>query len=302
VSRDDGSAIAESWYIPPRPEVPRGWLVYSLDYVLAMLQGCAAEPHLAKRTAGWLAVGGVVRVIMAVVQAIVMLLAWLPIVSTLTETTARVLTGNAAGFFLRACYWKAKLKHLGQNTLIDQYVDIRGPSAVSIGSHCHIDAYVRLKGGEQRYGQHGSIEIGNYVHLGPGSLVAGRGGVVIGDFVSMSADARLYSASNAIEHPDDPGQLISMSHVAPPDQQCAVEAPIVIEDYVFIGMMARVLPGVRVGRGAIIHADCELIRDVPPFANVGGVPRGKRIGWRRPRQRSPHLGPGKSADDRKHQP
>lgn len=286
---DTPSAIARSWYVPPRPKIPHGWLLYSLDYVVAALQGCAAEPHLVRRTGGWVVMGTIVLGIMAVAQAIIMLLARLPIVSSFVEIIARVFTGNAPGFFLRGCYWKARLKHLGQNTVIDQYVDIRGPASVSIGSHCHIDAYVRFKAGERGYGQHGSIEIGNYVHLGPGVLIVGRGGVVIEDFASLSADARVYSATNTIEHPDSPGQLISMSHVAPHDQQYIVESPIVIEEYAFIGLMTCILPGVRVGRGAVVHANLELTRDVPPFANLGGLPRGRQIGWRRPRRRSPKL-------------
>lgn len=283
------SHIAQSWYIPPVPEVPRGWLVFSRDFVLAMLQGRAAEPHTVRRSPGWLIVGTIVVGIMALAQAILIILSRLPIISWFVELLARSFAGNAPGTFLRACYWKSRLKHLGQNTIIDQYVDIRGPAAISIGSYCHLDANVRLKGGERGYGQHGSIEIGNYVHLGPGVLIVGRGGVVIRDFASLSADARIYSASNTIELPHDPGQLISMSHVAPHDQQHIIEGPVLIDEYAFIGMMTCILPGVRVGRGAIVHANLELTRDVPPFANLGGLPRGRQIGWRRPRRTSPKL-------------
>ncbi len=286
------STIEDSWYLPPEPNVPTGWLVFSLDYVLAALQGCAGDPRAVRRSTGWVVLGTVIRGCMAVAQAIVMVHAWVPVASTYTEIIARIFTGDAMGFFLRACYWKAKLAHLGQDTIIDQYVDIWGPKSVSIGSHCHLDAGVRLKAGQRGYGTGGSIVIGNYVHLGPGVLLAGRGGIEIRNFASLSADARVYSATNTIERPDDPGQLISMSHVAPPDQQHIVEAPVVIEEYAFVGMMTCVLPGVRIGRGAIVHANLELTRDVPPFANFGGIPRGRKIGWRRPRRRSPKLGEG----------
>jgi len=281
--------IARSWYTPLRPKPQTGWLVYSLDYVLAMLQGCAAEPHRVRHAVAWRVIGTMVLGVMAVAQAIIMFLAWLPVISAFVEVIARVWGGNAPGFFLRACYWKVKLKHLGQNTVIDQYVDIRGPASVSIGSHSHIDAYVRLKAGERRYGQHGSIEIGNNVHVALGVLIVGRGGVEIRDFVGISANAHLYSATNVVEHPGDPGQLISMSHMAPNDQQHIVEAPILLDEYAFVGMMVRIMPGVTVGRAAIIHANVELTRDVPPFANVGAIPHGRQIGWRRPRRTSPKL-------------
>lgn len=253
------------------------------------------EPHQVRRTPGWIVTGRIVQAALAVCQAIICLLASIPVLSMFVEFAARNFSGNTIGYFLRSCYWKTRLAYLGQNTMIDQYVDIRGPDHVRIGSHCHIDAFARLKAGDRRYGQHGSIQIGDYVHVGPGAVLAGRGGLVIEDFVSLSADVRIYSASNTIEDPDDPGRLISMSHVAPPGLQHTIEAPVIIEAYAFIGMMTCILPGVRVGRGAIIHPNCEITHDVPPFANVGGLPRGRQIGWRRPRRRSPLLDPPGSA-------
>lgn len=289
MTEEHGYEVERLWYSPPRLEVPRGWLVYSLDFVLAAIQGCAADPLRVRRTRGWIFLGSLVCMGMAVVQAILMLLAWIPIISSLYETLARVFTRNTAGFFLRACYWKAKLRYLGQDTIIDQYVDIWGPRSISIGSRCHIDTNVRLAAGEQRHGQHGFIKIGSYVHLGPGVHIAGRGGVVVRDLVGISADAHIYSATNSIENPSDPGMLISMSHIAPHDQQHVVEGPVHIGEYAFVGMMARILPGVRVGRGAVVHANAHVTRSIPPFANYGGVASGRLIGWRRPRRLSSRL-------------
>ena len=295
-SESRGEAIERLWYIRP-PTVPRrGWLVYSLDFIIASLQGCATNPEGLRRTTGWLILGSIVRFFAAIAQAVLMLLSLIPVISWFVEILARTFTRNAAGFFLRSCYWKARLRTLGQDTIIDQCVDIWGARYVSIGSNCHLDAYVRFKAGERKHGQHGYIDIGNHVHIGPGALIAGRGGITIEDYVSLSASVRLYSATNTIERPDDPGLLISMSHVAPPDRQHTIEAPIAIESYVFLGMKSCVLPGVRIGRGAIIHANCELTRDVPAFANIGGLPRGRQIGWRRPRRTSPLL-PQKAGGD-----
>lgn len=49
-------------------------------------------------------------------------------------------------------------------------------------------------------------------------------------------------------------------------------APVVIEDDVWIGVKASVLPGVRVGRGAVVSAHALVRRDVEPFTVVAGVP------------------------------
>ncbi len=290
-SDNNAQRLAEAWFIAPSRPAPRGWLVYTLDFVLATLQGCVSEPEKVRRTTGWLLAGRLVRSGMAIAQSMIMLLAWIPVSSSILETVSRVYSRNAFGFFLRACFWKAKLAHLGQDTIIDQYTEIWGPGSVSIGSRCHVDTNVRLAAGERRHGQHGHIHVGNFVHLGPGVHIAGRGGVKIGNFVGVMANAHLYSATGVIERPADPGQLISMSHMAHASHQHIVEGPIQIGEYAMIGMSARLMPNVRIGRGAIVHSGCEVSSDVRSFANFGGLPRGRQIGWRMPRRRSPRWQP-----------
>jgi maltose O-acetyltransferase len=49
-------------------------------------------------------------------------------------------------------------------------------------------------------------------------------------------------------------------------------APVVIEDFAWLGSRAMVLPGVTVGKGAVVAAGAVVTRDVPPYAIVGGVP------------------------------
>jgi len=46
----------------------------------------------------------------------------------------------------------------------------------------------------------------------------------------------------------------------------------VVEDFVQIGVGAKVLGPVRIGRGAIIGANAVVLHDVPPGAVVGGIP------------------------------
>ena len=288
----EAEAIDRLWYQKPVAEPARGWLVYSERLVMATLQGCMADPSRVRRTAGHVFAARCVMALMAVCQAIVMLLSSIPVISWFMETTARTFTRNAAGFFLRACYWKARLRYLGQDTIIDQYVDIWGPDNVSIGSNCHIDTYVRLSAGIRSQGQRGSIDIGNHVHIGPGVHIAGRGGVEIGNMVGISANAHIYSATGVVLIPSDPGQLASMSHAAPHDMQHVLEGPVRVEDYAFVGIMARIMPNVTIGKAAIVHAATEVTRNVPAFANFGGLPRGRQIGWRRPLRPSPMLGKG----------
>lgn len=45
-----------------------------------------------------------------------------------------------------------------------------------------------------------------------------------------------------------------------------------IENYVWLASRVTVLPGVTIGRGAVVAAGAVVTKDVPPLAIVGGVP------------------------------
>lgn len=51
-----------------------------------------------------------------------------------------------------------------------------------------------------------------------------------------------------------------------------VIAPITVEDNVFIGIRAVIMPGVRIGRDSVVGAGAVVTRDVPPGSVVAGVP------------------------------
>ncbi|WP_309025292.1 DapH/DapD/GlmU-related protein [Pelagicoccus sp. SDUM812002] len=65
----------------------------------------------------------------------------------------------------------------------------------------------------------------------------------------------------------------TMNHLPSEDGRIVDKgSPIVVEDDVWIGAGAILLPGVRIGRGAIVAAGAVVTKDVPAFARVGGVP------------------------------
>lgn len=57
--------------------------------------------------------------------------------------------------------------------------------------------------------------------------------------------------------------------------------PVVLEDSVWIGFGAVILPGVRVGRGSIVGCKTILRKDVPPYTIVAGDPA-RSVGSLRP--------------------
>ena len=90
-----------------------------------------------------------------------------------------------------------------------------------------------------------------------------RGGLTIGDNVSISAEVCIITADHDLQSPDFEGRL----------------RQVVIEDYVFIGTRAMILPGVTLGKGCAVAAGAIVTKNVSPFTIVAGVPA-KPIGHR----------------------
>ncbi|MFH0980271.1 MAG: acyltransferase [Planctomycetota bacterium] len=286
---EESAQVRAAWYIPPKPPAPIGWLVFSEEFVLRVLQGRYTQQLPARRTLPWRAVGFIVRAALAVAQFALMFFSVVPLISGGMEMLAAHFRRGGFGFFLRSCYWKTKLDSLGQDTLIDRGIDIWGARNIRIGSCCHLDTQLRLAAGEGRYGQGGYLSVGDYSHIGPRCHIAARGGVTIGDFVSIEAGVYVYSATNTLIHPEHPGQLVSFSHTAPPGFQSTIEAPVYIGDYAMVGFGSLVMPGAAIGLGAIVHPHTRVIGQYPPFANITGPGRSRQNGWRRPPKRDPRV-------------
>ena len=80
--------------------------------------------------------------------------------------------------------------------------------------------------------------------------------VVIGNNVSVAGEVRIFTMQHDI---DDP-------HFA------ETGAPVVIEDYAVIGTRVMILPGVTIGKGAVVASGAVVTKDVAPYTLVGGVP------------------------------
>lgn len=95
-----------------------------------------------------------------------------------------------------------------------------------------------------------------------GLKVKGRGQVIIGDNFHSGENCLLMTEN----HKYDGGNAI------PYDSEVGITADIVIEANVWLGDRVIILPGVRIGEGAIIQAGSVVVRDVEPFGIAGGHP------------------------------
>jgi carbonic anhydrase/acetyltransferase-like protein (isoleucine patch superfamily) len=255
------------WFVLPKPEPPRGWLVFSDSFLSEQLGGPTFVP--------------IARTGVAVLQVAVMLLANIPVVRWFVEAFAQCFGRNVLGFVMRSSYWRTRLAHLGQDTIIDQGVSIWGADRVRVGAASFIGMDTKLSAGG-RAGERGSIEIGDFSYVAPGCLLSGNCRIRLGDFVAISGGVRFYSSTNLPTRPREPGLLVSMAHAAPADRQEVLTGEITIEDYAVIGIGTIVFPDVRLGRGSIVHPYAELRTSFPEFANVSGFGRAKQNGLRQP--------------------
>ncbi|HEX4587944.1 MAG TPA: DapH/DapD/GlmU-related protein, partial [Mycobacterium sp.] len=84
------------------------------------------------------------------------------------------------------------------------------------------------------------VVIGDRVSIGFRCLLDARTGIAIGNDVIIASDTQIIAGGHDINHPDFPPAP------NPPD-------PIVIDDYVWIGSRAMILPSL-IGRGAVVAA------------------------------------------------
>jgi maltose O-acetyltransferase len=120
-----------------------------------------------------------------------------------------------------------------------------------------------------------NITIGEDSILGDHIFLDGRDKVTIGNHVDIASQVLIYNSEHDLASED--------FH--------ARNEPVEIGDYVFIGPRAIILPGVRIGRGAVVGAGAVVTKDVPDFTIVGGVPAVK-IGERK--NKDPHYRLGRA--------
>lgn len=105
----------------------------------------------------------------------------------------------------------------------------------------------------------GNVTIGDYTRIGIHCTVIGP--VCIGSHVNLAQGITVTALNHNFE---DISQRI--------DQQGISTNPVVIGDDVWIGANSVILPGVTIGRHAVVAAGAVVTKDVPDNCVVAGVP------------------------------
>lgn len=110
-----------------------------------------------------------------------------------------------------------------------------------------------------------NISVGSNSVINKRVLLDGRGGkLIIGKNVDIAQETNIWTLEHDVHsdmHKDTGGDVI-------------------IEDYVWIASRVTILPGVIIGKGAVVASNSVVTRNVPEMAIVGGIPA-KVIGERK---------------------
>ncbi len=102
-----------------------------------------------------------------------------------------------------------------------------------------------------------NITVGKNVFIGTCCYFQDQGGVVIGDNVLVGHNTTFATLNHCYE---------------PENRSSMIPKPIVVGDRVWIGANVTILPGVTIGKNAVIAAGAVVTKDVPDDSVVAGVP------------------------------
>jgi len=193
----------------------------------------------------------------------------------LVELYSRFATGDGPlDTLMRRAVWRAAAKRCGHGLQVGSGAGFKHLETFEIGDKVFIGAQAYIQG---RFD--GTTIIGDHVWIGPQAYMDARD-LVLEDHVGWGPGAKVLGSAHTGIPVDVP--------IVHTDLEIR---PVRIGAWADIGTNATILPGVSIGRGAIVGAGAVVTHDVPPFAIVAGVPA-KFLRWREgaPQASSPTSG------------
>ncbi len=163
---------------------------------------------------------------------------------------------------MRSAIWQGLARHCGSSLQVASGAGFKHPETFEIGNGVFIGSQAYIQG---RFD--GRCVIGDHVWIGPMAYFDARD-LIVEEYVGWGPGAKLLGSSHTAFPLDIP--IIRTDLEIKPTR---------IGAWADIGTNATILPGVRIGKGAIVGAGAVVVSDVEPYAIVAGVPA-KFIRWR----------------------
>lgn len=166
-------------------------------------------------------------------------------------------------------YVGGKLKECGEHfTVKPTLLELRGAKHISVGKDVWLGKGIQILavtdfGDDQHFNP--TISVGNNSSIGDYSHITSINEIRIGNNVRMGKNILITDNAHGVSDFD----LLS---IAPNKRPLYSKGPVIIEDNVWIGEKSSIMPGVRIGYGAIVGAASVVTKDVPPYAVVAGNP------------------------------
>jgi acetyltransferase-like isoleucine patch superfamily enzyme len=146
------------------------------------------------------------------------------------------------GCYLRAVYYRTKLKRMEPNVIIEQGAIISHPEGVELHEFALIDKYVIIAAD--------SAVIGRRVHLAPYVIITGGGKFIIEDYACMATGARAITSTESLK----PGTR-SSGPMIPYSQRDVIKGMVHIKKDAFVAVGVTILTNTIVEEGVVLSAN-----------------------------------------------
>jgi acetyltransferase-like isoleucine patch superfamily enzyme len=174
---------------------------------------------------------------------------------------------------LSRCYsWGSRgaFARCGANSVIGRHAKLVAPHLIEIGSDVVLGEHAWLNAKDDRHSRESTLIIGNgayigrFVQINAWRCVHIGEDVMIGDRVFISdADHNFFDSSNGpIKRQGD-----------------RFVGEVTLKDGCWIGIGAAILPGVTIGRNAVVAANSVVTKSVADLTVVGGIPARPIARW-----------------------
>jgi acetyltransferase-like isoleucine patch superfamily enzyme len=155
-----------------------------------------------------------------------------------------------------------KFREWGRNSRLGQGAKLFDPQLVLVGSNVRISEQAWINAKDYRGDGLPTLKIGDGTYIGRQVQINAWQSVTIGCNVLIADRVFISDADHNFKDACTPIRLQGDSFIG----------AVVLEDGCWLGIGSVILPGVTIGKNAVVGANAVVTKDVPSRAVVGGIP------------------------------